>query len=270
MNKKLLVEKIFSFMEQKKTNLTKKQKETDINKNGMLDGEDFKLLRSKKNVSEGLFDSLNLNTDRGLGNVQDFLATAGGLASLIPVPGVKAIAMLGHGLGALTNIARQQLDRTGLVPSTSGDLNNQGNFLIGLAAGRGLQGRLGGLVGGLGARGLGAPAGRAVAGRGGALFPAVGALGLSSIFPNQFPMSIAAGSILGASKTGYDDALGSLLSTEYARRWADPVSKYLGIPNIPGFSKRMTEKQPLANQRDIEVAKSANRLKAIAAVNQSR
>ena len=61
-----------------------------------------------------------------------------------------------------------------------------------------------------------------------------------------------------------------LASTEWVSQKADPITDALGIPNIPGISKRLTKKEPLSTRRTLDVARSADTLSLIAAANARR
>ena len=161
------------------------------------------------------------------------------------------IKTIGIGGAAAVNLARQELDKRGIVPSTSGDLKTQGNMLSGLAMGSILRNSV---------DLHGAPGTSAIARWG------LGAGVAAGLVPGL--QGIAG--IAGMTKIGVDDLLLSVASSETLRRNADSISKATGLPLIPGLSKTLTQKQPLGTLPSVDVARSPNQLELVAAANASR
>jgi len=174
--------------------------------------------------------------DEGLGHLQSALSTISAAASIIP--GIKpTVGLVTGGLAWVVNRTRQELDANGVVPSKSGNLATQGKLIST----------------GLGAQVAGTPSGRSAIN---ALpFGIGGVLSLATNHPTLTKLG-GAGSMIA--------------STEWAGEVADPVTDALGIPNIPGISKRLTKKEPLSKVRTIDVTRAPTALAAISAANAMR
>lgn len=199
----------------------------------------FNFKKNKKKITEEW-------KDEGLGNLQDILSGA----SLILPGRAKTIAAT---LAAAVNMGRTELDKTGMVPSKSGNLETQGQILMGRALGlatrnRNAQNR----------------------NFGGAQHHAQNAVLFGALGNRGNPLLALGGVASGQSNNMFDDAVAVLGSSEIARRHADDVSNSLGIPNIPGISQRLTKKEPLTPRRTLDVARSPDALALIAATHQQR
>ncbi len=190
----------------------------------------FNFKKNKKNISEEW-------KDEGLGHLQSALSTVSAVSSILPGIGTKAGIVTGAA-SWVVNRTRQELDASGVVPSKSGNLATQGSMIAGALSSM----ALGTKTGVEAVRNIPFGVGPAIA-TVVTKFPRVGKIG-------------AAGAMLA--------------STEWAGNIADPVSKTLGIPNIPGISKRLTRKEPISTTRQLDVARSSSRLDLIAAANKAR
>ena len=211
----------------------------------------FNFKKNKKNISEERsqldeFLGMDLKTDKGLGDLQSGLSTAATIASFggfippIAVASRAAAALLGGG-AYFVNKKRQELDAKGVVPSETGPegLAMQGSLIktagIGLAAmaaPRSVLRAIPSMAGGSLARLAATPRGR------------------------KWITGIAAGT--------------NLASTEWAARNADPITDRLGLPNIPGISKRLTKKAPYGTVPAFDVSRAPTTLDLVAAANASR
>ena len=173
--------------------------------------------------------------DESLGHLQSALSTVSATASIIP--GFTKLGLAAGGASWLVNRTRQELDANGVVPSRSGNLATQGKLISA----------------GLGAQIVGTAVGK----------QAINALpfGVGGVF------ALATGK---PTLTKFAGAGSMLASTEWVSQKADPVSDALGIPQIPGISKRLTKKEPLSTRRTLDVARSADTLSLIAATHQRR
>ena len=174
--------------------------------------------------------------DEGLGHIQSALSTLSAAASIIP--GINpALGLAAGGAAWVINRTRQELDANGVVPSRSGNLATQGKLIST----------------GLGAQVAGTASGKQAIN---ALpFGIGGVLSLATNHPKLTKLG-GAGSMFA--------------STEWASEVADPVTNALGIPNIPGISKRLTKKEPLSKVRTIDVTRAPTALAAISAANAMR
>lgn len=202
----------------------------------------FNFKKNKKKITEEW-------KDEGLGNLQDILSGA----SVFLLHGkARTVAA---GLAAAVNMGRTELDRTGTVPSTSGNLESQGQILMGRALG-------------LATRNRNTPNGN-TQNLGGAQHHAQNAV-LFGALGRGNPLLGLGGVVSGQSNNKFDDMLAFLSSSEIARRHADDITNSLGIPNIPGVSKQLTKKEPLSNVRTIDVTRAPTALAAISAANAMR
>lgn len=177
----------------------------------------------------------DLKSDEGLGNLQSTLSTASAIASVIPQ--LRVPSLIAGGLSWAVNKTRRELDANGVVPSRSGNLDTQGNMIL---------------------TGLGAIGSKTQ-------------LGSRVIRQLPFVGGPISGIVSGLPGTSGVLGAGSMLaSTEYVQNAADPISNALGLPNIPGVSKRLTKKEPLSTRRTLDVARSADTLSLIAAANARR
>lgn len=190
----------------------------------------FNFKKNKKKITEGWAGS-----DEVLGHIQSGLSTVSAAASIIP--GLTKLGLVTGGLAWVVNRTRQELDANGVLPSKSGNLATQGKLIT---------------------TGLGSQV-------------AVTKSGKSAL--NALPFGI--GGVLSLATnhptwTKFAGAGSMLASTEWAGDAADPVSRTLGIPQIPGISKRLTDKPELGVKRNIDVARDSNTLALIAATHQRR
>ena len=243
MNKKLLANKILNFKKNKK-NISEERSQLDE------------------------FLGMDLKTDKGLGDLQSGLSTASTIATVASfIPGPIGLAarvaspVLSGGAWAV-NKTRVSLDAKGVVPSeTSPEA---------LA----LQGKL---------LGYGAlAAGMNIPGANKALqhLPhwAAGTVAQFGRYPTKIRLAgrkIAhplAGELTPIGRTLVTGAAGvaNLLSTEWAARNADPITDRLGLPNIPGISKRLTKKAPYGTVPAFDVSRAPTTLDLVAAANASR
>ena len=243
MNKKLLANKILNFKKNKK---------------------------NKKNISEERsqldeFLGMDLKTDKGLGDLQSGLSTASTIAAVGAfVPGPIGFAariaspLLSAGAYAV-NKTRVSLDAKGVVPSeTSPEA---------LA----LQGKLLGY--GTLAAGLNFPGAQKALQH----LPhwAAGTFAQFGRYPGKIGRKRAhplAGELTPMGRTVVTGAVGvaNLLSTEWAAKNADPITDRLGLPNIPGISKRLTKKAPYGTVPAFDVSRAPTTLDLVAAANASR
>lgn len=173
--------------------------------------------------------------DEGLGHLQSALSTISAAASVIP--GLTKLGLATGGVAWVVNRTRQELDANGVVPSRSGNLATQGKLIST----------------GLGAQVAGTTSGKQAIN---ALpFGIGGVLSLATNHPKLTKLG-GAGSMLA--------------STEWVSQKADPITDALGIPNIPGISKRLTKKEPLSKVRTIDVTRAPTALAAISAANAMR
>ena len=173
--------------------------------------------------------------DEGLGHFQSALSTLSAAASIIP--GFTKLGLAAGGAAWVVNRTRQELDANGVVPSRSGNLATQGKLIST----------------GLGAQVAGTTSGKQAIS---ALpFGIGGVLSLATNHPNL---------------TKFGGAGSMLASTEWVSQKADPITDALGIPNIPGISKRLTKKEPLSKVRTIDVTRAPTALAAISAANAMR
>ena len=211
----------------------------------------FNFKKNKKNISEERsqldeFLGMDLKTDKGLGDLQSALSTAatissfGGFIPPIAVASRTASATLG-GLAYFVNKKRQELDAKGVVPSETGPegLATQGTLiktaglgLVAMAAPRSILRAIPHWSGGSLARLAGTPGGQ------------------------KWITGIAATS--------------NLLSTEWTAKNADRITNRLGLPNIPGISKRLTKKAPYGTVPAFDVSRAPTTLDLVAAANASR
>jgi hypothetical protein len=211
----------------------------------------FNFKKNKKNISEERsqldeFLGTDLKTDKGLGDLQSGLSTASTIASFggfippIAVASRFTAALLGAG-AYFVNKKRQELDAKGVVPSETGPegLAMQGSLiktagigLVAMAAPRSILRAIPHWSGGSLARIAGTPGGQ------------------------KWITGIAAAP--------------SLLSTEWAAKNADPLTDRLGLPNIPGISKRLTKKAPYGTVAAFDVSRAPTQLELVAAANASQ
>ena len=223
----------------------------------------FNFKKNKKKITEEVtqLDEIlgmgDLKSDEGLGNLQDILSGA----SLFLPGRAKTIAA---GLAAAVNMGRTELDKTGIVPSKSGNLETQGQILMGRALGLGTRNRN---TGNRNTRNRNTDNPETFGqsqqhAQNAVLFGALG---------NRANPLLGLGAVAsGQSNNKFDDMLAFLSSSELARRHSDDVSNLLGIPGIPGISDRLTKKEPLSTRRTLDVARSADTLSLIAAANARR
>lgn len=191
----------------------------------------FNFKKNKKKITEGWASS-----DEVLGHIQSGLSTISAAASIIP--GMKpGVGLVSGGLAWVVNRTRQELDANGVVPSKSGNLATQGKLI---------------------STGLGAQVAGTASGKQAINALPFGIGGVLSLATNHPKM------------TKFGGAGSMIASTEWAREVADPVTDALGIPNIPGISKRLTDKPELGKVRNIDVARDSNTLALIAATHQRR
>ena len=225
----------------------------------------FNFKKNKKKITEEW-------KDEGLGNLQDILSGA----SLILGGRAKTIAA---GLAAAVNMGRIELDKTGTIPSKSGNLETQGQILMGRTLGLATRSRNPQLT----TRSRNAQnrnygrrnsdpllAGPAPGPYGGDQHHAQNAVLFGALGNRGNPLLALGAVASGQSNNVFDDAVAVLGSSEIARRHVDDLSNSLGIPNIPGLSKQRTEKEPLSNVRKIEVTRAPTALAAISAANAMR
>ena len=249
MNKKLLANKILNFKKNKK-NISEERSQLDE------------------------FLGMDLKTDKGLGDLQSGLSTASTIAtvaSFIPGPIGFAAKIASPVLSAgayAVNKTRVSLDAKGVVPSETSPeaLALQGKML-----------------------GYGAlAAGMNIPGSNKALqhLPhwAAGTFAHFGRYPshitNRFrtrhglPPAVhpGAGELTRTGRTFVTGAAGvaNLLSTEWAAKSADPITNRLGLPNIPGLSKRLTKKAPYGTIPAFDVSRAPTTLDLVAAANASR
>ena len=223
----------------------------------------FNFKKNKKKITEEVtqLDEIlgmgDLKSDEGLGNLQDILSGA----SLFLPGRAKTIAA---GLAAAVNMGRTELDKTGMVPSKSGNLETQGQILMGRALGLGTRNRN---TDNRNTRNRNTRNSETFGqnqqhAQNAVLFGALG---------NRANPLLGLGAVAsGQSNNNFDDVLAFLSSSELARRHADDLSNSLGIPGIPGISDRLTKKEPLSTRRTLDVARSADTLSLIAAANARR
>ena len=228
----------------------------------------FNFKKNKKKITEEVtqLDEIlgmgDLKSDEGLGNLQDILSGA----SLFLPGRARTIAA---GLAAAVNMGRTELDKSGIVPSKSGNLETQGQILMGRALGLGTRNRntpnpntrnrntRNRNTGNTETFGQNQHHAQTAV-----LFGALG---------NRANPLLGLGAVAsGQSNNKFDDMLAFLSSSELARRHSDDVSNLLGIPGIPGISDRLTKKEPLSTRRTLDVARSADTLSLIAAANARR
>lgn len=249
MNKKLLAKKIFNFKKNKK-NISEERSQLDE------------------------FLGMDLKTDKGLGDLQSGLSTAStiaGVASLIPGPIGFAARIASPALSAgawAVNKTRVSLDAKGVVPSETSPeaLALQGKLLgyASLAAGLNFPGANKALQHlPHWAAGTFAQFGR---------YPSH----VASAFRTRHGLPLAvhpgAGQLTPIGKTVVTGAAGvaNLISTEWAARNADPITDRLGLPNIPGISKRLTKKAPYGTIPAFDVSRAPTTLDLVTAANASR
>ena len=173
--------------------------------------------------------------DEGLNHLQSGLSTVSAVASIIP--GLTTLGLATGGAAFVVNRLQQELDAAGVIPSKSGNLGTRGRLISAS----------------LGAQIVGTPVGK----------QAINALpfGVGGVF------ALATGK---PTLTKFAGAGSMLASTDWVGKAADPVSRTLGIPQIPGISKRLTDKPELGVKRNQQVAASSNTLALIAATHQRR
>ena len=233
MNKKLLAKKIFNFKKNKK-NISEERSQLDE------------------------FLGMDLKTDKGLGDLQSALSTVSaisGFGALIPGPVGLAASVVSPALslGAYaTAKARADLDRRGVVPS---ETSQEGLATQAKILGYGTL-----------ASGLMAPGASTVVQN----IPKWwgGSLAMVGRHPVGHPL---AGQLtrrgLGIVSTG--SAATNLVSTEWASKSADPIAKRLGLPNIPGLSKRFYRKGEYGTNSLFDLSRLTT-LDLVAAANQAR
>lgn len=244
MNKKLLAKKILNFKKNKK-NISEERSQLDE------------------------FLGMDLKTDKGLGDLQSALSTASaisGFGALIPGPVGLAATVLSPALslGAYaTAKARADLDRRGVVPSETSQ--------EGLATQAKILG-YGTLLSGLMAPGASTVVQNIPKWWG-------GSLAMVGRHPQVFPVGHRfagnphplAGQLtrrgMGIVATG--SAATNLVSTEWASKSADPIAKRLGLPNIPGLSKRFYRKGEYGTNSLFDLSRLTT-LDLVAAANASR
>lgn len=249
MNKKLLANKILNFKKNKK-NISEERSQLDE------------------------FLGMDLKTDKGLGDLQSGLSTASTIAAVGAfVPGPIGFAarvaspLLSAGAYAV-NKTRVSLDAKGVVPSETSPeaLALQGKLLGygALAAGLNFP-RVDKALKHLPhwAAGTFAQFGR---------YPSH----ITNRFRTRYGLPPAvhprAGELTPMGRTVVTGAVGvaNLLSTEWAAKTADPITDRLGLPNIPGISKRLTKKAPYGTVPAFDVSRAPTTLDLVAAANASR
>lgn len=218
----------------------------------------FNFKKNKKKITEEW-------KDEGLGNLQDILSGA----SFILTGRAKTIAA---GLAAGVNLARTDLDRTGTIPSKSGNLETQGQILMGRALGlttrrqnlqnakqNAKQNTKQNTKQNAGNNQFGSSQLHA---QNAVLFGALG---------NRTNPLLALGAVAsGQSNNPFDDAISVLGSSEIGRQNADKITDMLGLPNIPGISKKRTEKPELGKETYMDITRAPTALAAISAANAMR
>ena len=188
------------------------------------------------------------DTDSSLGNAQDILSGISVVTNAITnkIPKLGAVSAVSAGLAAAVNMARGELDRTGIVPSASGNLDTQQKILLGRAIGIATKN---------------SPNAQHMA-QSYALFGGVGT--------GNNPALMLGGMISGQSKNSVDDVMTALGSSEFIRKNSDKISSALGIPVIPGISTMMTTKVPTEKERSLETQIGPNALDLMHAANNRR
>ena len=192
-------------------------------------------------------------TDSGMGNLQDIASFGSLAASFLPGARFAKLAKIGAGVAAGVAMTRNELDKSGVLPSRTGNLDTMANITMGRVIGLATAGKKY-------KNGIRRAPGQELA------HQAVLFGGITGKTP-----ALALGAMMaGQSRYKWDDTLAVVGSSELGRSVADPISSMTGLPLIPGLSTRLTEKEPLATERSRDISVSQASLALVNAANARR
>ena len=221
-------------------------------------------------------------TDSGMGNLQDIASFGSLAASFLPGARFAKLAKIGAGVAAGVAMTRNELDKSGVLPSRTGNLDTMANITMGRVIGLATAGKkyTRSELASLARRAKRGGADkteqrRIIAGDMDTIRRAPGQeLAHQAVLfggiTGKTPALALGAMMAGQSKYKWDDTLAVVGSSELGRSVADPISSMTGLPLIPGLSTRLTEKEPLATERSRDISVSQASLALVNAANARR